>query len=167
MPKRTSFPSMFPPATCRAASCGGFADSAKSHTARPPTNNTTITASRMAARARSADHAAECDGERGGQHRDGQHREEIDQRRRILVRVGAVGVEESAAVGSQVLDELERGDGSLRDGLDSALQSVDLRVRRKVERYALPDQGSGCPLAPRAKGPKGARAPGPPKSCPV
>ena len=93
-------------------------------------------------------------GERCRQHRDGQQPEEIDQRRRVLVRMGAVGVEEAAAVGSQVLDELQRGHRSLSDGLNSALQSMDFRVRRQVERHALPDQGQAAHQRHRQKNPK-------------
>ena len=45
---------------------------------------------------------------------------EVRQRRWIRVRVRAVGVEEAAAVGPQVLDKLQRGDRSLRDRLELA-----------------------------------------------
>ena len=56
-------------------------------------------------------------GERRRQHGDRQQREEVRQRGRVRVGMGAVGVEEAAAVGAQVLDELQRRDGSLGDRL--------------------------------------------------
>src|ERR1700733_10232543 len=68
--------------------------------------------------------------------------------------MGAVGIEEAATVSPQVLDELERGHGSLSDDLNSALQCVGLRVRRQVERYALPDQNQAAHDGHRQKNPK-------------
>ena len=82
----------------------------------------------------------ECDGKRCRQHSDGQQAEEIGERRRVLIRMGAVGVEEAAAVGPQVLDELQRCHRSLSDSLNSTLQCVGFRVRPQIERHALPDQ---------------------------
>src|SRR5580658_10435513 len=68
--------------------------------------------------------------------------------------MGAVGIEEAATVSAQVLDELERGHGSLSDGLNSTLQGVGLCVRRQVERHALPDQNQAARDCQRQKNPK-------------
>ena len=46
--------------------------------------------------------------------------EEVRERRWISVRVGAISVEEAAAVGAQVFDKLQCGDRSLRDRLELA-----------------------------------------------
>ena len=54
--------------------------------------------------------------------------------------MGAVGIEKAAAVRAEVLDELQRGDGALRDCLLRSLQRMCDRIRRKVERHALPNQ---------------------------
>ncbi len=80
--------------------------------------------------ARPADHVAEGDRQGRGQHRDGQQAEEVGQRRRVRVGMGAVGVEEAAAVGAQVLDELQGGDGPLGDRLRPPLQRLRLDIRR-------------------------------------
>ena len=46
-----------------------------------------------------------------------EHLDQVGQRRRILERMRAVGVEEAAAVGAEFLDDLLRGHRALRDGL--------------------------------------------------
>ena len=51
-------------------------------------------------------HATEGVGQRGGDAQDEQHLDEIGEGRRVLERMGAVGVEETAAVGAQFLDHL-------------------------------------------------------------
>ena len=50
------------------------------------------------------DHGAERVAEGGRDHEDGEHLEEVRQRRRVLERVRRVHVEESAAVGAELLD---------------------------------------------------------------
>jgi hypothetical protein len=62
-------------------------------------------------------HPAEGGAERRREHGDGQHREEIRERCGILVRMGAVHVEEAAAVAAEVLDRLERGHRAQGDEL--------------------------------------------------
>ena len=57
----------------------------------------------------------------GRQHSDGQHPEETDKRRRILIRMCAVGIEETATVGPQILDEFQRRHRTFGDGLNSSL----------------------------------------------
>ena len=49
-------------------------------------------------------------GQGRGDGEDEQHLEEVGERRRVLERVGGVGVEEAAAVGAELLDRLLRGD---------------------------------------------------------
>ena len=66
--------------------------------------------------------------------------EEVRQRRRVLVRVRRVGVEEAAAVGAEHLDRLLRGDRAhgqrLRVGAQSSITGSPLA------------SFSGCPSAP-------------------
>ena len=69
-----------------------------------------------------------------------EHLEQIRKRRRILVGMGRVGVEESSAVGAELFDNLLRGDRSLRDHLIRALEGLGLRVGAEVLRNALPYQ---------------------------
>ena len=51
-----------------------------------------------------------------------------------------VGIEEAAAIGAQLLDDLLRGDRSLRDDLLGAFQRLDVSVGAEVLRHALPYQ---------------------------
>ena len=60
---------------------------------------------------------AEGDGEAGGDEEDGEHLQEVRERRGVLEGMRAVGVEEAAAVGAEHLDGFLRGDRALRDGL--------------------------------------------------
>ncbi len=62
-------------------------------------------------------HAAEGDGERCGNQEDGEHLEQVRERRRVLKRMRAVRVEEAAAVGAEHLDGFLRSDGTLRNSL--------------------------------------------------
>ena len=154
MPKRISLPSMFPPETCELRELRrgcGFGAIAKRKTAGEQHDHHR---QQYPARAWTAGHMSEGHRERGRQHGDGQQREEIGQGRGVLIRMGAIGIEEAAAVGSQVLDELQRRHRSLSDGLTATFQSVGLRVRRQVERHALPDQGEAADHRRRQKHPK-------------
>ena len=67
--------------------------------------------------ARIADHAAESEAERGRDQEDRQHLDEVGQRRRVLVGMRRVGVEEAAAVGAEHLDRFLRGDRTHGQGL--------------------------------------------------
>ena len=66
----------------------------------------------------------------------------VRKRSGVLIGVGAVGVEESAAVGAQHLDGFLRGHGTLTDGLrlSGLLKRMRGRVRAQVLRNSLPDQ---------------------------
>ena len=64
-----------------------------------------------------ADHAAEGEGQRGRDQEDRQHLDEVGERRRVLVGMRRVGVEEAAAVGAEHLDRFLRGDRAHRQGL--------------------------------------------------
>jgi hypothetical protein len=66
-----------------------------------------------------ARHAAEGDGEGRGDEKNGEHLQEVRERRGVLERMRAVGVEEATTVGAEHLDGLLRGDRALRDGLGS------------------------------------------------
>jgi hypothetical protein len=90
--------------------------------------------------ARPADHHPERDRERRGQDRDRQHRKEVRERRRILVGVRPVGIEEPAAVGAQVLDELERSHRSLSDDLLPPLERPRDGIRGRAHGHPLPDE---------------------------
>ena len=62
-------------------------------------------------------HRSERVGEARRDGEDAEHRQEVRQRRRVLERVRAVGVEEAAAVGAELLDDLLRRHRPLRDRL--------------------------------------------------
>jgi hypothetical protein len=96
---------MFPPERCKGRQrwrSSGLGEIAHHQTANEQHNHH---GQQYPAGARPAGHAAERDGERCRQHSDGQQPEETDKRRRIRVRMCAVGIEETAAVGPQILDE--------------------------------------------------------------
>ena len=80
--------------------------------------------------------------------------QDVRQRGRVGVGMGAVGVEEAASVGSQLLDEFERCDRALREVLYSAFQRMGFDVGRKVHRYALPHQGNGTEQRQRQQHPQ-------------
>src|SRR3984885_4918795 len=74
--------------------------------------------------ARIADHAPKGEAQGGGnqQHRD--HLQKIGQGRGILVRMRGIGVEKAAAIGTQHLDRLLRGDGAHAQGLGVRRQGL-------------------------------------------
>ena len=118
MPKRTSLPSMLPPAGARWP-CGRRPASTQrcGRSARPVTQTTSSGdedhrhgRQHRPALARVADHVAERVAERGRDQQDRQQLQEVRQRRRVLERMGRVDVEEAAAVGAELLD------GDLRGG---------------------------------------------------
>ena len=129
-PKRTSLPSMLPPAWAALAcvlsergSSGLPCCSAQPQISSPTSKQKHHDLIQHPAVARPADHQSVSVGESGRQHRDGQHLDEVRQRRRVLVGMSAVGVEEAAAVSPQVLDDFQRRHGSLGDGLPRAVES--------------------------------------------
>ena len=67
--------------------------------------------------ARRAGHAAQRISEARADDEDRKNLQEVRERRRILIGMRAVGVEESAAVGAQHLDGFLRGHRALADGL--------------------------------------------------
>ena len=69
----------------------------------------------------------------------------------VLEGVGAVGVEEAAAVGAQLLDRLLRGDRTERHHLLGALDGGDLVVGREVLDHPLAHQDQGEDQAHREK----------------
>src|ERR1035438_3780397 len=69
------------------------------------------------AMARRAGEPAQSISEPGRNHKDQEHLEQVRERRGVLEGVGAVGVEESAAIRAQHLDDFLRSHGSLRNGL--------------------------------------------------
>ena len=76
-----------------------------------------------------ADHLAEREAQCGRDDQDGQHFQEVRQRRGVLIGMGRVGVEEAAAVGAQQLDRFLRGHRTHR-------QRLGLRDRRVGDRLA-------------------------------
>ena len=70
------------------------------------------------------DHRPKGKGQRGRDQQHSQYLQEISQRRRILERMGGVGIEEAASVGSQELDGILRGRGTKGDDLLSAFKAV-------------------------------------------
>ena len=87
-----------------------------------------------------AGHAAERVGESGGDDEDGEHLQEVRERRGVFEGVGAVGVEEAAAVGAEHLDGFLRSDGALADGLGLAFEGMRDGVGVQVLGDALGDQ---------------------------
>ena len=75
----------------------------------------------------------------GADREDRQHLHEVRQRRRVLVGVRRVGVEEAAAVGAQHLDGELRGHRPLRDRLLAAFERRGRDIGGEVLRHALPD----------------------------
>ena len=71
------------------------------------------------------------------------HLDEVGQRRRVLERVGGVGVQEAAAVVAELLDDLLGGDRADGDRLLGALERG--RGWRAVQGlgHALPDEEDG------------------------
>ena len=92
------------------------------------------------AMARPADHQSVSVSERGWENGDGQHLDEVCQRRRVLIRMSPIGVEESTTVRAQVLDDFQRGHRPLSDGLPRAVESGGLSVRVEIHRHTLPRQ---------------------------
>jgi hypothetical protein len=90
---------------------------------------------------RPSDHQSISVRERSGEHRDSKHLDEVCQRRRVFIGMGAIRVEKPAAIGAQVLDDFQRRNRSLSDGLPRALETSGLCVRMEIHRYALPRQG--------------------------
>ena len=74
------------------------------------------------------DHPSEIVGEPARDEEDGEHLDEIGQRCRVLIRVGGIGIEKSAAIGSQHLDRHLRGHRSLCDRLGFNLLVLHYRV---------------------------------------
>ena len=87
-----------------------------------------------------AGHAPVQVGERAGDGEDQQELEEVAERGRVLERVSAVGVEEAAAVGAQLLDGLLRGDRPQGQELLRALEGGDLAIGGEILDHALPDE---------------------------
>ena len=91
---------------------------------------------------RRAGHAAQCIRESSANREDQEHFVEIRERRGVLEGMGAVGVEESAAVGAHFLDDFLRGHWPLRNGLrlPRLLERMGRGVGLQVLRNALRDQ---------------------------
>ena len=119
IPKRTSFPSIFPPAgsTPRACSRGLPAPSAHQQIKNAPRK-------RIAMAPQTAQPCfwfftirPEIIGEAARDEEDGEHLNEVGQRRRVLIGMGGIGIEKTAAVCSQHLDGHLGGHRALGDGL--------------------------------------------------
>ncbi len=87
-----------------------------------------------------ADHAAEHVGERRAEREDQHELDEIGQRRRVLIGVRRIGVEEAAAIGAHHLDHLLRGDRALRNRLLGALERRGVDIGGEILRHPLPDE---------------------------
>ena len=140
MPKRTSLPSMLPPdepqRIKRRGAVGfgpiGDGDAGNKQHAHDGEDRPALPLI--------ADHAAEHVGQRRADREDRQHLHEIGQRRRILERMGRIGVEEAAAIGAEHLDRDLRRHGANRDGLLGAFERRRLDIGAERLRHALPDQ---------------------------
>ncbi len=79
-----------------------------------------------------AHHVPERIGQRGGNEEECQHLEEVRQRRRILVGMGGIGVEEPAAVGAELLDRLLRGHRAHGQRLRPGRQILQDRIASRI-----------------------------------
>ena len=94
-------------------------------------------------------HAAEHEAEGSRDQQDEDHLEKVGERRRVLVRMRGVDVEEAAAIGAELLDGELRSDRALRDYLLAALE------RRRMD---IARQGSAARPARRGTAPRRSRA---------
>jgi hypothetical protein len=123
MPKRASLPSMLPPGCSGAGGLVGAERGQRGlpccsrHDATTATTNIAVIAASTAQPWRGRPPCGRRRSTARRDQEDRQHLQEVGQRRRVLVRVRRVGVEEAAAVGAQHLDRLLRGDRAHRQGL--------------------------------------------------
>ena len=173
MPKRTSLPSMLPPdCVPRGADFdpelgevgiarlfGAIDDehSDQEHDAHRGKDRPALP--------RIADHLAERVGQPGRNHEDHQHLNEVGERRRVLKRMGGVGIEEAAAVGADHLDRFLRRDRTLRDDLRLAFQRRDRSCRNRGSESRPASRGRARRRARAAGTGRRRRGSGPPRSC--
>ena len=86
------------------------------------------------------DHLAEHDHAGAGQDHHAQQLSDVGDDGRVLQRGGGVGTQEAAAVGADVLDDLQRGHGAHGDILLSPLNGGHRHVGIEILGDALPDQ---------------------------
>ena len=103
---------------------------------------------------RLANHPAEGVGQGRRQEHDGQHFEKVRQRRGVLIRMGPIRVKETAAIGAEILDDLQCGYRTLRYDLLGALDGSGYRIVVEVHRNALPDQQQGSDQCSRQQDPE-------------
>ena len=89
---------------------------------------------------RLANHPAEGVGQGRRQEHDGQHFDEVAERCRIFVGMGAVGVKEASAVRAQILDDFKGGHWALGYDLPGALDGGCDCILVEIHGHALPDQ---------------------------
>ena len=124
-PKRCSLPSMLKPWTPAASIAGVAWFSAIATTTTPTTNSASMAAVDRPALAPVADHPAVDGGQRRRDREDQQQLDEVREPGRVLERMRGVDVEEAAAVGAELLDDLLRGDRAGAQRLDDALRDED------------------------------------------
>jgi hypothetical protein len=108
MPKRVSLPSMLPGPKRAARPASGWA-ALRVHQHQRQHHEQECHRGQMAQPWRRSPTSTETEAQRGRDQEDGQHLQEVGQRRRVLIRVRRVGVEEAAAVGAEHLDGFLRG----------------------------------------------------------
>ncbi|MGA8550199.1 MAG: hypothetical protein WB678_08185 [Stellaceae bacterium] len=86
------------------------------------------------------DHAAQDVRQRRADCEDRDQLDQIGDRIRVLERMRRIGVEKTAAVGAELLDDLLRGDGALRDHLLDAFERRRLGIGAEILRHPLPYQ---------------------------
>ena len=170
MPKRTSLPSMLPPACrstprrdaersrdCRRLGPVGDGDADEEQDAHGGEDRPAL--------ALVADHAAEDVGQRGADREDQHDLDQVGERRRVLEGMRGVGVEEAAAIGAEHLDGLLGGDRALGDRLLGAFERGRLDIGAEVLRHALPDEEQRDDDARSAAGRRACSASDRPRSC--
>src|ERR1700678_1446441 len=68
--------------------------------------------------------------------------------------MGSIRVEKAAAIGPQILDDLQRGDWTLRYDLQRTFDGSDDGIGMEVHRNALPDQQRGTEQCSGQKDPE-------------
>ncbi len=160
MPKRTSLPSMFPPDWTRTISEIHIAEAwipplfkvvYEDQSAAEEKHHHVVEKPSLS---RLANHPAEGVGQCRGQEHDRQHFDEVGERRGVLIRMSPVGVKEAAAIGAEILDDLERSHGTLRYDLLSTLDGSGDRIVVEVHRNALPDEQQAADQCSRQQDPE-------------
>ena len=159
MPKRTSFPSMFPPDWRRLCPEIHVSDAGEpplfkvmyeDQSADEEEQHHSVEKPSLS---RMAHHPAEGIGEGCRQEYDGQHFEKVCKRRGVLIRMSPIRVKETAAIRAEILDDLQCGYRTLRYDLPRTFDGRDDGIVVEVHRNTLPDQQQAADQCSRQQNP--------------